>query len=235
MANAATKRTVVRLPREERIGDILAVAREVFSKRGYDGTAVSEIAERAGVVEGTVCKYFETKRELLLKAIESWYEGLVGDYSRDLAGITGTRQRLRFLIWRHLRTIRDDALLSRLMFSEVRSKDDYYHSPLHEMNRRYTQFLTDVVQEGITAGEFRSDIPIALIRDMVYGGIEHHTWSFLRGHGRLEIEAVADDLTQVVCDGLAARRPTDDLQRETERLSAVARRLERALDRKAKR
>jgi hypothetical protein len=49
------------------------------------------------------------------------------------------------------------------------------------------------------------------------------------------MEAVADQLTEVICDGLAARRPADDLQRETERLSAVARRLERALARKAKR
>lgn len=235
MANAATRRKVVRLAREERIDDILAVAREVFAERGYDGTTVSEIAERIGVVEGTVFKYFETKRQLLLKVIESWYEGLVFESSRDLAGITGTRQRLRFLIWRHLRAIRDDAPLSRLMFSEVRSKEDYYHSPLHEMNRRYTRLLTDVVQEGISAGEFRSDIPLALIRDVVYGGLEHHTWNYLRGHGRLEIEAIADQLTQLLCDGLAARRPTDDLRRETDRLSAMARRLERALDRKAKR
>src|SRR5258706_10346350 len=187
MANAATKRTVVRLAREERIDDILAAAREVFSERGYDGTTVSEIAERIGVVEGTVFKYFETKRQLLVKVIESWYEGLVSDSSRDLAGITGTRQRLRFLIWRHLRAIRDDAPLSRLMFSEVRSKEDYYHSPLHEMNRRYTRLLTDVVQEGVTAGEFRSDIPLAMVRDVVYGGVAHHTLEFFRGPGRLGI------------------------------------------------
>lgn len=224
-----------RLPREERIGDILTVAREVFSQRGYDGTAVAEIADRAGVVEGTVFKYFETKRELLLRAIESWYEGLVAGYARDLAGIKEARQRLRFLIWRHLRTIRDDTALSRLMFAEVRSKDDYHHSALHEMNRRYTKFLMDVVQEGITAGEFRSDIPLALVRDMVYGGIEHHTWSFLRGHGRLEIDAVADSITQLVCDGMAVRRPIEDLHRETERLSVVVGRLERAAAGKAAR
>src|SRR5437016_5573047 len=141
MANAAMKRTVVRLARDQRMGEILAVAREVFSERGYDGATVSEIAERVGVVEGTVFKYFETKRELLLKVIESWYEALVADSTQNLSGIVGTRQRLRFLIWRHLRAIRDDTALSRLMFTEVRSKEDYYHSPLHKMNRRYTRLL----------------------------------------------------------------------------------------------
>ena len=235
MTQVAAKRTVVRLSREQRVGEILAAAREVFAKQSYDGTATSEIADRAGVVEGTVYKYFQTKRELLLKAIESWYEGLVQDYARDLAGIQGTRQRFRFLVWRHLCAIRDDAGLSGLMFSEVRPKEDYHHSALHMMNRRYTQFLTDVIQEGIQSGEFRSDIPLALVRDMVFGGIEHHTWNFVRGRGRLEAESIADQITSLVCDGLALRRPGDALRREIDRLTAVSRKLEKALERKSRR
>ncbi len=230
MRQAAVKRTVVRLGREQRISDILSAAREVFAKQGYDGTATAQIAERAGVVEGTVYKYFQTKRELLLKAIESWYEGLVQDYARDLAGIQRTRQRFRFLVWRHLCAIRDDASLSRLMFSEVRSKEDYHHSALHMMNRRYTQFLMDVVQEGIQEGEFRRDIPLALVRDMVFGGIEHHTWNFVRGRGRLEAESIADQVTSLVCDGLAVQRPGDELPRQIDRLAAVSEKLEKTLE-----
>ena len=235
MTVASTRRTVVRPGREQRVGDILAAAREVFAQQGYDGTATAEIAQRAGVVEGTVYKYFQTKRELLLKAIESWYEGLVADYARDLPGIQGTRQRFRYLVWRHLCAIRDDPQLSRLMFSEVRAKDDYHQSPLHMMNRRYTQLLMDVVQAGIKGGEFRSDISLALVRDMVFGGVEHHTWNFVRGRGRLEAEAIADQITALVCDGLVIRRPADDLQQQIDRLAAVSTRLEKSLATKGRR
>lgn len=226
MANSAPRKTFVRLNREQRSGDILAAALAVFSERGYESAAVSEIAERAGVVEGTVYKYFESKRALLLKVIEQWYEGLVEAYARDLAGITGTRQRLRFVIWRHLNSIHESPQLCRLLFHEVRSEQDYYDLDLHGMIRRYAKFVTDVVEEGIKAGEFRSDIPLPLLRDMVLGCIEHRSWNYISGRGDLNVDETVDQLMAVLCDGIAIRAGSGDIDAQTERLSRVADRLE---------
>jgi len=71
MAGAApnTPKKFVRLAREQRVSAILSAALAVFAERGYEAAAVSEIAERAGVVEGTVYKYFESKRALLLTVL----------------------------------------------------------------------------------------------------------------------------------------------------------------------
>ena len=227
------KKRPVRLARQERVEDILAAARAVFCDKGYENTTVAEIASRMGVVEGTVFKYFPTKRELLLKVLENWYEEMFGAYARDLAGVSGTRQRLRFLVWRHLRSIRDYPLLCRLMFRDVRTEEDYHGSDLHAMNRRYTRFLADVIDEGVRSGEFRADLPVLLVRDMVYGCIEHHSWNYVCGRGELDVDALADQITAVVCDGLAERRKTTDLQKEAERLSQIATRIERRLARRA--
>ena len=46
-----------RLAREQRVDEILVAARDVFCEKGYEGTAVAEIAERLGIVEGTIYKY----------------------------------------------------------------------------------------------------------------------------------------------------------------------------------
>lgn len=230
-ARSAPRKVVVRQARAQRVGDILDSARTIFSERGYENTTMAEIAARAGVVEGSVYKYFESKRELLLQVIEAWYEGLVDHLAHDLAGIKGTRSRLRYLVWQHVVTIRRDPQLSRLMFQEVRLKDDYYRSPLHEKNRSYTQLMMDVVKEGIVTGEFRGDVPPGLVRDMVFGAIEHHTWNFLCGRGDLDTDRVADQVSDILCDGLAVRRAAESpalagLTRETTRLNRVAKRLE---------
>src|SRR3546814_1357501 len=45
------------MTRDERVADILRAARDVFCEKGYEQTAVSEIAARIGVVEGTIYKY----------------------------------------------------------------------------------------------------------------------------------------------------------------------------------
>ncbi|AXQ28695.1 TetR/AcrR family transcriptional regulator [Solimonas sp. K1W22B-7] len=231
MSRAAAKKPVVRLAREQRVDEILVAARDVFCEKGYEASAVAEIAARMGVVEGTIYKYFASKRELLLKVLEHWYEEMFGDYARDLAGVSDARGRLRLLVWRHLRSIRDYPLLCRLMFREVRSEQDYRGSELHEMNRRYTQFLLEVIEAGVRGGEFRGDLPAALLRDLVYGGIEHGTWNYICGRGELDIDAMAEQLTAVLCEGIA-RTAEPGLKQEMERLSQIASRIEKALPKK---
>lgn len=234
MSRPAARRTIVRLGREQRVGEILRAARDVFCQKGYEATAVAEIAARLNIVEGTIYKYFETKRELLLKVLEHWYEEMFGDYERDLAGISGARQRLRLLVWRHLRSVRDYPLLCRLMFREVRGEEDYHRSELHAKNRRYTQFLVEVIEQGMQEGVFRADVAPTLLRDLVYGGIEHHTWNYLCGRGELDIDRIADQITAVICEGIATAPAPEHLGRETQRLSQIVDRMERNLSRRSK-
>lgn len=48
---------------------LLDAALELFSRRGFGDTTVSEVARRAGVSKGLVYHYFDTKRELLAAAM----------------------------------------------------------------------------------------------------------------------------------------------------------------------
>src|SRR5262245_51508927 len=48
---------------------ILQAAREVFLAKGIQATT-AEVAERAGVAEGSIFKRFTTKQELFLRAME---------------------------------------------------------------------------------------------------------------------------------------------------------------------
>jgi AcrR family transcriptional regulator len=199
----AHKAQRLRLPRDERMDGILDAAQTAFCDKGYEDAVVSAIAARLGVVEGTVFKYFPTKRELLLKVLERWYLKMATDYSQDLAGVAGARARLRLLVWRHLRSLRDNPQLCALMFREVRSGADYRGSRLHELNRRYTGLLMAVIGDGVKAGEFRGDVPAALLRDLVYGGIEHHAWNYFEGRGRLDVEGITEQLMTILCEGIA--------------------------------
>ena len=196
------RRQVFRLSRERRMADIMKAAREVFTEKGYEEALVSDIAERAAVVEGSIYRYFENKRDLLVKVIENWYEGMLSDYDQQLSGISGTRNRLRFMIWRHLATVHEDPALCQLMFNYLREGPDYSRTAIHDLNRKYTRRTLDIVREGIDAGELRPDMPLRLVRDMIYGCVEHRTWAYLRGEGDFDPNETADAIVDLVLAGL---------------------------------
>jgi TetR/AcrR family transcriptional regulator, cholesterol catabolism regulator len=58
---------------------IFRAAFELFARRGFDGTTVEEIAERADVAKGTVFNYFPQKRAFLLAAHQEWMTQLTED------------------------------------------------------------------------------------------------------------------------------------------------------------
>lgn len=71
-----------RLPRAQRVGDILAAARQVFAEHGFAAASIAEIASKAGVAEGTIYKFFDSKRHLVVSVIESWYDDMLAEFEQ---------------------------------------------------------------------------------------------------------------------------------------------------------
>lgn len=230
MSNRTARRQVFRLSKERRVADIMAAARSVFREKGYEDAPLSDIAEQANVVEGSIYRYFENKRDLLVKVIEDWYESMLADYDQQLSGISGTRNRLRFMIWRHLKTVHDEPALCNLMFQFLRTGKDYSQTGVYGLNRQYTRRTLDIIKEGIDAGELREDVSLRLVRDMIYGCTEHRTWAYLRGEGDFDPDQTADAIVELILSGLRKRRPEDAGTDVAARIEKAVERLERLAD-----
>ncbi|MBN9039025.1 MAG: TetR family transcriptional regulator [Rhizobiales bacterium] len=227
MASSSRKRVVNRLPAERRISDIMRAARTVFAEKGYHDALISDIAERAGMVEGNIYRFFTNKRDLLVRVVEDWFEEIIVNDDEQFAGIRGVWNRIRFVVHQHLVTIRREPSLSRLFFQELRSDPAYRQTRLFELNQIYTHRMIDIVREAAASGEFRTDLSPALVRDMVYGCIEHHTWAFLRNEGEFDIDQTADSVTEIVYNGLVTRHDaTREFDVALTRLENIANRLE---------
>jgi TetR/AcrR family transcriptional regulator, fatty acid metabolism regulator protein len=199
-----TRRTGARLPPDERLSVILAAARVVLAAKGYENTVVADIAKEAGIVEGTIYRYFDNKRELLAKVAEIWFAEKLSQDSH-LSSIPDTRNKLRYLAMRTLSIIRSDPVLTRFILMEMRPDPDYRSSPFFELNRRFTHDVIEVCQQAIDRGEFSSDVSATFLRDMFFGSIEHRTWAFLRGEGDFSVEKVAEAIADVMCRGMTVR------------------------------
>ncbi|MEO9329730.1 TetR/AcrR family transcriptional regulator [Gordonia aurantiaca] len=50
---------------EKRRGEIVEAAYKVFTGKGYEATTIADVAREAGIGQGTIYRYIESKRELL--------------------------------------------------------------------------------------------------------------------------------------------------------------------------
>jgi TetR/AcrR family transcriptional regulator, fatty acid metabolism regulator protein len=222
MAKMTPRKQASRLSIDDRTADILAAAREVISVKGYENVLVADIARQAGIVEGTIYRYFENKRDLLVKVAEVWFnEQLAVD--SQLPMIHGTQNKLRHIAARTLQIIKSEPVLSRFMLMELRPDPNYRSTAFFEMNRRFTRETLQVCKDAIASGEFHADVSPALVRDMLHGCIEHRTWAFLRGEGDFSIDEISDGIATVVYRGMATQPASTD---NAARIDAAVARLE---------
>ena len=157
----------------DRYDSILAAASRAFAEKGYETTSITEIARAADVSDGLIYKYFSNKRDLLERVLEDFYERVIGDLDAKVAGGKSFSEQLYILISVHLSTFVAERNLCRLFISEVRTASDYRGSAIQQLNRRYTSILIKMVDDAVTSGEIPRDVDPRVVRDMLFGAIEH--------------------------------------------------------------
>jgi AcrR family transcriptional regulator len=182
---------------------ILAAARAVFAERGFEAASIIEIARAAGIAEGTIYKHFLNKRDLLFQVMRAFYEDIIADVEAETLRRSGTAERLTYVVRRQLEVFARDKGLCRLFIREIRTADDYYDSLVHDLNRRYTAIVVKVIKAGIAAGEVCRDVDPRLVRDLIYGSIEHIAWKTVSGGGSLQIPSATRSLVALVLHGIA--------------------------------
>ncbi|HSW20870.1 MAG TPA: TetR/AcrR family transcriptional regulator [Ramlibacter sp.] len=228
-ATSDTTRTK-RLPRDERISRILAVTRELLEEKGYDGVLTAEIAVRCGLSEAAIYKYFESKRELLVQVAERWYEEMLAEDHRSFEGMTAF-EALRHVIWRHFSIVKRYRELTRFMLLDLRPDPKYRSMRIYQLNRQLLAQVPEVLHSYMASGHLRNDIPMAVIRDMIFGAIEHQTWAFLRHEGDFSIEESTNGIARLLYEGLSTPQRSEPsptgLDAAVARLERVAQQLER--------
>ena len=136
-----------RLPRDERRGQLLIAASEIFVDRGYHAAGMDEIAERAGVSKPVLYQHFSSKLELYLAVLQSHVESLVSGVRQALRTTTDNRQRLRSAVQAFFDFIEHDGQGYRLIF-----ENDYVTEPqVASQVRVATESCIDAVFDLISA------------------------------------------------------------------------------------
>lgn len=193
---------------QQRVKDILQAGREVFSEKGYERATTAEIAQRLGVSEATVFSYFRGKRELCARVIADWYDEIISAIETGLPRDGSARQQFAFIVRTHLRLmlVHGTGMCS-LVLSEGRAKHHELSAELTALQRRYTAPLMRVLAQAQQAGQIRADLPLRLMRSMVFGPMEHVLWDAALAHRSPDIDVTADRLVDILWTALQPPAP----------------------------
>jgi TetR/AcrR family transcriptional regulator, fatty acid metabolism regulator protein len=190
-----------RLAPEARAAEILAGARAVLREVGYERFQAAEVARRCGVSEGLVYRYFPTRADLLARVAEDWLTDVLAN-EPDLAAYVNTEEGLREVIEYGFRVIRAEPALTRYILLGLRAAPEFRGTAVHRLNRSITHLCIRVLEAGIAKGEYRDDIPVTVVRDLIFGVIEHQTWAHLRGDRGVPPQQVAAGIASVIHRGM---------------------------------
>jgi len=160
--------------REDKSGEIVAIAQRLFLEQGYDATTIAAIAREAGIATNVVHWYFATKDDLFVAALDALQsEDLEEAHERLARSTPGEEQQalgalLTEFVWRRLDRY---GLIASL---HERSHCSPVVAEFHERaHRRYAAYLGRAVDRCKVPTADRKLVVEALI-NAVEGLVMHH-------------------------------------------------------------
>lgn len=188
--------------RQLREDELLGAARLEFARSGYEATSISGIARRANVSDGLIYRYFADKRALLAAVLEQYMGEIIAEAETVVFAERGFARRIEHLMIVQLRAFAEEPAICRLYIRQLRDASDYTGSPIHAQMRRYTALLLRIAEEAREAEEIGADIDPRLLRDLVFGGIEHIAWRHLANNDAFDVEGIAAQLARIISGGI---------------------------------
>jgi TetR/AcrR family transcriptional regulator len=144
--------------KQDRPGELLEAALDLFVEKGYAATRVEEVATRAGVSKGTLFLYFPSKEDLFKAVVRASIVERVTQGAAEVANFQGTCGQLlewMMLQWWYRYGDTKASGISKLVMSEASNFPElaqFYRSEVIEPGHA---LVRNTLQKGIDKAEFR--------------------------------------------------------------------------------
>jgi AcrR family transcriptional regulator len=191
---------------EARRNQILAGAAQIFAQKGYHKATTREIAQAAGISEGTIYNYFSNKRELLLAMAEALatesFKSIVRDDPPD-----DPQHFLTIILRDRFQLIEKNGHLIAPLVAEVFSDASLREELYQQILRPITMLMEQYIQHQINLGRFRPVNP-AIVTRALMGSLILNSVFKLSGlepqYDVVSTEAMIDELVALILDGISA-------------------------------
>ena len=154
---------------------IMDAAEQLFAAKGFDGTSVRDIAERAAVNLAMISYYFGSKEKLM----EAMFDYRSGFFKLQLETMINNRelapmQKVEQLIDQYIIKLTQQQCFHRVMVREQMVNNNIVISEkIQELKRRNQELIAKLIHEGQKKGDFKKHIDIPLLMVTLIGTVSH--------------------------------------------------------------
>jgi AcrR family transcriptional regulator len=179
---------------------ITSVAIDLFFKKGYFATSVSDIAKGCGIQKASIYYHFAGKEELLFNIMERTMIDLLESLKSSLAACEKQADRMRAAVRSHVTFHLNRQKETFIASSELRGLSADHFGSIVARRDAYEKIVQDLIRTGMQKGIFApADVKIlsyAILTLCTAGA----TW--FRPDGRLSVEAISAIYENFVLNGL---------------------------------
>ncbi len=169
----ATKSATVQRNRENKKSFILDTAAQLFAEYGYNATSMDMLSDVTELNKGTLYYYYTSKPDILFDICVSTTEKhfrVVSAASKMSDAVDG----LSFLIETSINFIVENRDYCQVYYQEEHFFESIFDrsqlSKVRQQQRRFMQNIYEVIENGISSGQFR-DVDVKTSGRLIYGVI----------------------------------------------------------------
>jgi AcrR family transcriptional regulator len=157
---------------------IKKAAIKLFAAKGFDGTTTRELAEAAGVAEGTLFRHFDNKKAILIEVATQGWIDILTDLLTELSEM-GSYKAVAQVMRRRMWDFKKNADLMRVCFMEAQFHPDLRDRIQLEVIDKMTHVAEGFFQSAMDKGIYRPMNP-KLVAQVFLGmfvvaGFSHNT------------------------------------------------------------
>jgi AcrR family transcriptional regulator len=193
---------VVRLKRER----IVEIAGQLFYSQGFARTTLEAVAERMNMTKPFIYSHFRSKTELLAEISSRGMRASLDAITRIVSAGGSPAAQMQVLVHDFVLAVLDNQGYIAVHAREQKHLEPSASAAISAMRRKFDKLLTQLVQKGVDAGEFRVEDTKMASLAIASVAIWSHVW--YREGGRLSKEQVAQQMVALVMTMLQAGAAT---------------------------
>lgn len=167
----------------------------------FHSVTTAEIAESAGVTEGLIYKYFNSKKDLLYQVLEDLFAQFNATILERIAGKSSAIEKLEVIICSSIEYYTANRVFARILLLEVRNSQDYFNSKAYIRVKAYARNILEIINEGIESGEIKPDTDPQILRKIILGAIEHACVGEIIFSRQLDVQTITRSISTIIFNG----------------------------------